>query len=129
MRPSRIIIQHMDIIEQPEKGLAGMSLQDIRKQLRVAVVTLKEVQRDLIQMRELWLQEIAVQNALAGGDADSQKILKTMLRKMHTQSMNAKLNRITSGDRTGLDYIEVPRGEWFLLKQSGELYWYDQGVF
>ena len=119
-------MQHMDIIEQSKKEIAGMSLHDIRKQLRVAVATLKEVQRDSIQMRELWLQEIAVQNALDGGDADSQKIIKTMLRKMHTQSMNAKLNRITNGERTGLDYIEVPRGEWFLSKQSGELYRYDQ---
>ena len=48
VRLSRIITQHMDLIEQSEKEIARMSLQDIRKQLRVAVVTLKEVQRDSI---------------------------------------------------------------------------------
>ena len=72
---------------------------------------------------------MAVKNALADGDMDAQKVLKTMLRKMHTQAMDAKLNRITNGGRVGLDYIEVPKGEWFMSQQSGELFHYHSGVF
>ena len=48
---------------------------------------------------------------------------------MHTQSMNAKLNRITQGERMGLDYIEAPKGEWLLLRTSEELFHYNHGVF
>ena len=48
-------------------------------------------------MRELWIEEMAIKNAFEDGDPNAQKILKTMLHKMHTQSMNAKLNRITQG--------------------------------
>ena len=48
---------------------------------------------------------------------------------MHTQAMDAKLNRITNGERMGLDYIEVPKGEWFVSEKSGELYHYHSGVF
>ena len=48
---------------------------------------------------------------------------------MHTQEMDAKLNRRTNGERVGLDYIEVPKGEWFVSQQSGELFHYHSGVF
>ena len=52
-----------------------------------------------------------------------------MLRKMHTQEMDAKLNRITNGEWVGLDYIEIPKGEWFVSKMSGELFRYQSEVF
>ena len=52
-----------------------------------------------------------------------------MLRKMYTQEMDAKLNRITNRERIGLDYIEVPKGEWFLSGKSGKLYHFHLGVF
>ena len=52
-----------------------------------------------------------MKNEMANGDMDAQKVLKTMIRKIHTQSMNSKLNRVTHGERAGLDYIEIPKGE------------------
>ena len=52
-------------------------------------------------------------NAMTNGDMDEQKVLKTMIRKIHKQSMNSKLNRVTNGEKVGLDYIEKPKGEWF----------------
>ena len=72
---------------------------------------------------------MAIKNAIADGDMDAQKVLKTMLRKMHTQAMDAKLNRMTNGERVGLDYIEIPKGKWFMSQQSGELFHYHSGVF
>ena len=61
-------------------------------------------------MRELWLEEMDIRNAIECGDQDAQKILKMMLRKSHTQEMNAKLNRITNGERSWLVFIEIPKG-------------------
>ena len=48
---------------------------------------------------------------------------------MHTQALDAKLNRITNGERMGLDYIEVPKGEWFYSSQNDEKFQYNNGVF
>ena len=81
--------------------------------MRKAVTTLREIQMDARRMRELWLEEIAMKNAITNGDMDAQKVLKTMIKKIHTQSMNSKLNKVTHGERVGLDYIEIPKGEWF----------------
>ena len=82
--------------------------------LRQSVTILKEIQREAVKIRELWIEGMTIKNAIAGGDPDAQKILKTILHKMHTQSLNAKLNRITQEEIMGIDYIEVTKGEWFL---------------
>ena len=65
-------------------------------------MTLKEMQREARRMQELWLEEMAMKKAIESGDQDTQKVLKTMLRKMSTKAMNDKLNRITHGERIGL---------------------------
>ena len=72
---------------------------------------------------------MAMKNAIENGDQDAQRVLKTMLRKMSMNTMNNKLNMINHGDRGGLDYIEVPEGEWFKSEKSGELFRYNKGVF
>ena len=43
--------------------------------------------------------------------------------------MHNKLNRITKGDRSVLDYIEIPTDKWFNSSQNEELFWYNSGVF
>ena len=73
-------------------------------------------------MRELWLEEIPMRNAIESGGQDAQKILKTMLRKIHTQAINAKLNRIKNGEWSGLDFIKIPKGECFKSEKNNELY-------
>jgi hypothetical protein len=93
-----VITANIWLIGISEKEVARMTTSEIRQQLREVVMTLNESQRDAIKLREQWLEETDVRNALADGDTDSQKILKTMLRKMNTQTMNAKLNRITNGE-------------------------------
>ena len=62
-------------------------------------MALKEIQREALNIRELWIKEMEINNALEDGDPDGHKILKTMLQKMHTQAMNEKLNRINNGER------------------------------
>ena len=62
------------------------------------MTTLRERQRESVKLREHWLEEMAIKNAIADGDMDAQKVSKAMLRKMHTQAMDAKLNRITNGE-------------------------------
>ena len=66
-------------------------------------MTLKEIQCELRRLRELWLEEMAMKNAIDNGDQQAQRVLKTMLKKMCTKAMNDKLNRINHGDRGGLD--------------------------
>ena len=80
-------------------------------------------------MRELWLEEMAMKNAIENGYQDAQKILKTMLRKIHNKAMNEELNRIKNGEQSGLDFIEIPKGEWFNSEKNNELYRYNKGVF
>ena len=121
-RLSRVITTNVGLIGMSEMEVARMTTAEIRQQLRELVTTLKEVQRDAVKLREQWLEEMAMRNALAYGDADSQKLLKTMLRKIHTQAMDSKINRITNGERVGLDYIEIHKGEWFLSRINGELF-------
>ena len=43
--------------------------------------------------------------------------------------MNAKSNRITNGQQSGLDFIEIPKWEWFNAEKNNELYMYNKGVF
>ena len=78
-------------------------------------------------MRELWIEEMAMRNAIESGDQDAQKLLKTMLRKIHTQAMNAKLNRIANEELIGIDFIDIPKGEWFKSEKNNELYRYKKG--
>ena len=92
-------------------------------------MTLKEIQCEARRFRELWLEEMAMKNAIENGDQDAQRVLKTMLRKMSTKAMNNKLNRINHRDRGGIDYIEVPKGEGFKSQKNGELFRYNNGVF
>ena len=122
-------MSNIDMIGISEKEMVTMSMHEIRIKLREVLMTLRERQRESVKLREQWLEEMVIKNAVADGDMDAQKILKTMLWKMHTQAMDAKLNRITNGERMGLDYIEVPKGEWFMSKKSGELFRYHSGVF
>ena len=68
-------------------------------------MTLKEIQRQSRRVREMWLEEMAMKNAIESGDQDTHEILKTKLRKIHTKAMNEKLNRITNGERSGLEFI------------------------
>ena len=77
----------------------------------------------------MWLEEMAMKNAIENGDQDAQRVLKTMLKKMSTKAMHEKLNRVNHGNRRGLDYIDVPKGEWFKPAETGDLYWYNNGVF
>ena len=82
-------------------------------------MSLKEIQVEARRMRELWIEEIAMRNAIEDGNQDAQRVLKTMLKKMSTKAMHEKLNRVNHGDRGGLDYIEVPKGEWFKSAETG----------
>ena len=107
----KIIKNNIEITGLSEKEVPKLTLKQIRIELRRAVMTLKEMQREARRMRGLWLEEMAMKNDIESGEQDAQKVLKTMLRKMSTKAMNDKLNRITHGERGGLDYIEVPRGE------------------
>ena len=106
-----------------------MKLYGIRLKLGEVVMDLKEIQRESVKLREQWLEEMAIKNEIADGDTDSQKILKTMLRKIHTQAIDDKLKSITNGEKVGLDYIEIPKGEWFVSKLSAEFFHYQSGVF
>ena len=70
-----------------------------------------------------------MKNAIESGDQVAQKVLKTMLRKVSTKTMNDKMNKITHGERSGIDDIEIPRGEWFKSEKNKEIYRHKNGVF
>ena len=78
-------------------------MQAIRIKLCEVVMTLRERHRESVKLREQWLEEMEINNSIADGDMDAQKVLKTMLWKMHNQEMDAKLNRMKNGERVGLD--------------------------
>ena len=126
---SNAVKSQMWVTGQLEKSISQLTMHQIRIKMRRAVTTLRETQRDARRIRELWLEEIAMKNAMANGDMDAQKVPKTMPRKINTQSMNSKLNKVTHGEQVGLDYIEIPKVEWFYSQQTTELYRYNEGVF
>ena len=126
---SKIIKNNIYITGLSEEEVAKLTVKQIIIEHRKAVMTLKEIQREERRLRELWLEEMAMKKAIGNGDQDAQRVMKAMLRKMSTNAMNDKLNRINHGDRGGLDYIEVPKGEWFKSEKNGELFRYNNGVF
>ena len=126
---SKAVRNQLWVTGQTEKSISQLTMHEIRIEMMKAVATLKETQMDVRRMRELWLEEISIKNAMANGYMDAQKVLKTMIRKIHMQSMNSKLNMVTHGERAGLDHIEIPKGEWFYSCQTNELYRYNEGVF
>ena len=56
-----------------EKEVVMMSMHAKRIKLREVVMTLRERQRESVKLREQWLEEMAVKNALADDDMDAQK--------------------------------------------------------
>ena len=107
---SKAVKSQMWVTGQSEKRISQLIIRQIRNEMRKAVTALREIQMEARRMRELWTEEIAMKNAMTNGDMDAQKLLKTMIRKIHTQSMNSNLNRVTHGERVGLDYIDIPKG-------------------
>ena len=92
---SKIIKNNIEITGLSEKEVAKLTINQVNIELRRAVKTLKEMQHEARRLRELWLEEMAMKNAIENGDQDAQKVLKKMLRKMSMKAMNEKLNRIT----------------------------------
>ena len=95
---SKAVRNQMWVTGQTERSISQLTISEIRIEMRKAVSTLKETQMDARRMRELWLEEMAIKNAMANGDMDAQKVLKTMIRKIHMQSMNSKINMVTHGE-------------------------------
>jgi hypothetical protein len=96
-------------------------ISEARKEQRLA-------QRQSKELRLQWLEGAARMKA-ADDDEKAQKEILRMIKHMHLVSMHQKLTRIIKGSRTGLDYVEVPTGEWYLAKDINELYHYDDGLF
>ena len=48
-----------------------MTIYSIRVKLREVVMTLRERQRESVKLREHWLEEMDIKNAIADGDMDS----------------------------------------------------------
>ena len=63
-----MIISNIKIIGTSENKVATMSMQAIRIKLCEVVMTLRERQRESVKLREQWLEEMAIKNALADGD-------------------------------------------------------------
>ena len=68
---SKVIISNIDMIGISEKEMVTMSMHVIRIKLREVVMTLRERQRESVKLREQWLKEMAIKNAVADGDMDS----------------------------------------------------------
>ena len=50
-----------------------MSLHEIRIKLQEVLMILRERQRESVKLREQWLEEMAIKNAVADGDMDAKK--------------------------------------------------------
>jgi hypothetical protein len=75
-----------------------------------------------------WLAGAARTKA-AEDNEKAEREIQNMIKQMHIISMHQKLTRITKGSRGGLDYIEVPTGEWYYAVEHNELYHFDHGLF
>ena len=106
-----------------------MTLGQTHKAVQAAWSSLRECQQQAGELRAKWLENSAKYKADVEGDLDAGKVLQTMVRNLRERSMHKKLTRIAKGARSGLDFIEVPTGEWYYSPSNDELYHYDKGVF
>ena len=98
--------------------------------LNSAWKTLKQCQKEAVELRSKWLEGVARVKASDKNDKNAAQVLKTMIKNLHDKRMHAKLTRITNkGQRHGLDFIEIPTGEWYYSVEKNELYHFTKGVF
>ena len=64
---SKIIKKNIDITGLLAKEIANLMIKQIRIELRNAVMMLKEIQCEARRLRELWLEEMAMKNAIEMG--------------------------------------------------------------
>ena len=52
-----------------------------------------------------------------------------MIEAARMKQLHLKLTGILRGNRSGLDYIEVPDNEWYFDHQTNELFRFKEGLF
>lgn len=115
-------------IEMP--SVQVMPKREIRKQLRVAVESLRGIQYAASEHRQQGFEENARDIAKAAGELDWKKHMEKMLSEERQREVNRKLTSMVKGSHQGLTMVEVPiGGEWFYSQSNKEIYHYHRGVF
>ena len=100
----------------------------MQREIQIARTHLRHIQKSDTEERARWLEDKAREKAIID-DADTQATLTRMIRNAHMSSLQRKLTLIAKGQRTSLEYIEVPLHDWFISLHMNEIYHYDRGVF
>jgi hypothetical protein len=101
----------------------------LRRRVRSSREALWECQKNGDNLRSEWLARKAKAITWALGETDHKARLHKMKWKIQTSAMNRKLSLITKGRRGTLNMIQIPAHDWFLCKDTHELFHYDNGVF
>lgn len=56
-------------------------------------------------------------------------MLKQMINAARSKKVNRRHSHIMKGDRSGLDYIEVPNDKWYYSLKHNEIYQFTDGLF
>jgi hypothetical protein len=129
--PSSGLLKLAELLEEdiPDLPTEGPNLvRDQYRKVRQARKQLWERQKAHHELRLQWLENLAqIRAELEGVPVD--KKLESMQQAVLTKMVNRKLTRLTKGDHSQLDRIEVPIHNWYYSSKTEELYHYDRGVF
>jgi hypothetical protein len=112
----------------PHDKFVTLTIPKIHSKISKARQIQRQTQDHAKELRIQWLAGAARTKAAEDNDKAEREI-QNMIKQMHIVSMHQKLTRITKGSRGGLDYIEVPTGEWYYSTEHNELYHFDHGLF
>ena len=99
-----------------------------RKRVREARQELREVQKQCIEKRVDWLEQLAQRRSSIEGK-DWEAVKREMIRTAQESSTNRKLTAITKGSQARLDRIEMPVYEWTYSPTTQDLYHFKNNVF
>jgi hypothetical protein len=105
----------MDKISENIRDHSTMNMKDIQREYNTARKTLREAQRNSIDLRIKWLEGKQRLFKMLQATKEEKEI-QVMIAKLHSKRLNKKLSRITKGKRGSLDHIEIPTGVWYYSK-------------
>jgi len=111
------------------KEVEGMNKREVRVMINETRRKLWTAQKQANANRVEWLEKNAQDIARAAGELDWRKKMKDMQRNAVERAVNRKLSMAIKGSHRGLDWIEVPRYDWYYSHSTKEVYHFDNGVF
>ena len=101
----------------------------IRQLLSAAMKKKKWAQKMDAESRVEWLEKLAKEAQEDYPTTEWETIMARMIAAAKARQVNLRLSGLMKGERSGLDYIEVPDDKWYYDEKTEELYEFNDGLF